>query len=84
MGKSIPRTGMRSSGESRRRSTDPAAERFPLTKVFRARVEREAAQVSALAALKERLFQGSTRMLLVEEVERLRQEVRARRDGGGR
>ena len=73
MGKSIPRTGIRSSGESRRRSTDPAA---------------------ALAAFKERLFQGSTRMLLarlvedeeisVEELERLRQEVRARRDGGGR
>ncbi len=47
-------------------------------------MEREAAQASALAALKERLFQGSTRMLLVEELERLRQEVRARRDGGGR
>lgn len=54
MGKRIPRTGMRSSGFRKQGRA----------KVFRARVEPEAAQASALAALKERLFQGSTPMLL--------------------
>ncbi len=72
MGKRTPRTGMRSNG-------------------FR---KQGKAKASALAAPKERLFQGSTRMLLarlvedeaisVEELEGLRHEVRAGRDGGGR
>jgi predicted transcriptional regulator len=63
-------------------------------KVFRAKVEQHTAQASALATLKERLFQGSTRMLLarlveeedisVEDLERLRQDVQAAKDGSER
>ena len=63
-------------------------------KVFRPRVAREAAQASALATLKDRLFQGSTSMLLarlvedeevsVEVLEKLRQEVKGRNSGGGK
>ena len=38
-------------------------------KVFRARMVRESAQTSALATLKKRLFDGSTRQLLARLIE---------------
>ncbi|NKB67504.1 MAG: DeoR family transcriptional regulator [Candidatus Latescibacteria bacterium] len=63
-------------------------------KVFCPAVAREAAQASALAMLKERLFGGSTRLLLsrlvedeeisLEDLDALRQEVKRSKKGGGR
>ena len=64
-------------------------------KVFRPRVARQAVQKSALRTLKDRLFQGSTRMLLarlvedeeisLEELEELRRTMQdGTKEGGTR